>query len=132
MGCTDIFSLPIQYYFVTTTTKKTRIITPKDGCSLLANKFTFFSSNCYIDFEERPHVIAKSEVEKNIDIEIVGKLDEKTLKEIYNGIRKSSKYSPISRRDIYQSFNRDGITDLEKPVFNKRNIKLRKKKSLIK
>ena len=128
IGCTDIFSIPLQYYFVTTTRQKTRIITSEDGCSLFANKFPFFTSNCYIDFEERPHTIIKSKVEKNPDIEIVGKLDEKTLKEIYNGIRNSSKYSPIIRLDIYKSFDRDGITDLEKPVFKRSGTKLRKKK----
>lgn len=128
IGCTDIFSITIYYYFVTTTTKKTRIITPKDGCSLFTNKFSFFTSNCYIDFEERPHTIIKSKVEKNPDIEKVGELDKKTLKEIYNGIRKSSKYSFRARLDIYNSFDRDGITDLEKPVFKRSGTKLRKKK----
>ncbi len=128
IGCTDIFNIPLQYYFVTTTTRQTRIISPKDGCSLLTNKFPFFTFNCYIDFEERPHTRIKSEVEKNPDIEIVGKLDEKTLKEIYNGIRKSSKYSPKIRLDIYNSFDRDGITDLEKPVFKRSGTRLRKKK----
>ena len=128
IGRTDIFSVSIHYYFATTTTKKTRIITPKDGCFLLSTKFSFFTSDCYIDFEERPHPILKSLVEKNPDIEEVGKLDEKILKEIYNGIRKSSKYSFQAKLDIYNSFDRDGITDLEKPVSKRSGAKLRKKK----
>jgi hypothetical protein len=128
IGCTDIFSIPLQYYFVTTTTRPTRIITPKDVCSLLTNKFSFFTSNCYIDFDERPITIIKSLVEKNLDIEKVGELDEKTLKEIYNGIRKSSKYSFQAILDIYNSFDRAGITDLEKPVFKRSGTKIRKKK----
>lgn len=128
IGCTDIFSIPLQYYFVTTTTRSTRIISPKDGCYLLTNEFSFFTYNCYIDYDERSITIRKSIVEKNLDIEKVGELDEKKLKEIYNGIRKSSKYSFQARLDIYNSFDRDGITDLEKPVFKKSGTKLRKKK----
>jgi hypothetical protein len=100
----------------------------KDGCFLSVKKFKLLTSDCYIDYEERPHVIAKSKVEKNADIEPLGELDEKTLKEIYNGIIKSSKYSPVIRLDIYNSFDRDGITDLKKPVSKRTNIKLRKKK----
>ena len=128
IGRTDLFKYPTQYYFVTTTTRQTRIISSKDGCFLSVNKFKFLTSDCYIDYEERPHVIAKSKVEKNADIEPLGELDEKTLKEIYNGIIKSSKYSPVIRLDIYNSFDRDGITDLEKPVFKRSGTKLRKKK----
>ena len=130
IGCTDIFSIPLRYYFVTTTRQKTRIITPKDGCSLLTNEFSFFTYPCYIDYDERPITIIKSIVEKNLglDIEEVGELNEKKLKQIYNGIRKSSKYSFQEKLDIYNSFDRDGITGLEKPVFKRSGTKLRKKK----
>jgi len=131
IGCTNIFNIPIQYYFVTTTRQKTRIITSKDGCSLLTNRYPFFTSDCYIDYEERPHTILQSKVEGNSDIEKVGKLEEETLKEIYSGITKSSRYSFQVRLDIYHSFDRDGVTDLEKPVFKRSGTKLRRR-SLIK
>ena len=115
LGHTDIFSLPIQYYLATTTTSETRILSPTDGCLLSVNKFTFFDCDCYIDYHERPHILLKNQVEKNSAVEKVGKLDEPILKVIYGGIRNSRMYSYRAKLDIYSSFDRDDITDIEKP-----------------
>jgi len=74
-----------------------------------------FEEDCILDFDERPHALAKSTLENNSDIESKGKLNEQTLRMIYNRILKSRFYSKIILRDIHESFNKTGIAGLKKP-----------------
>lgn len=74
-----------------------------------------FEEDCILDFDERPHAVAKSTLENNPCIEPKGKFDEQTLRMIYNRILKSKFFSKVVLRDIHESFNKAGITGLKRP-----------------
>ena len=48
-------------------------------------------------------------------IEIRGKLDNNTMKNIFNQFSRPGVVSRVILRDIFDSFNRDEITGLKKP-----------------
>jgi len=52
-------------------------------------------------------------LENNQSIEEKGKLDEQTLRMIYNRLFRSNAYSRVILRDIHDSFNKAGITGLK-------------------
>ena len=68
-----------------------------------------------MDFEEEIHDIPESIIERcEAQIEIRGRLDVNTMRNIFKQLSRSGVVSAIVLRDIIESFNRDGITGLKK------------------
>jgi hypothetical protein len=119
LGDSGLFSVPIYIYICTTTTQKSDF--QKGGkranhsYKLFSPTGTPFDSECLLDFDEPPWSYPKEIFENNPDIEILGTLDENTLRSIYNGLLKSNAYSKKILLDIHESFNMVGIENLKKP-----------------
>jgi len=112
LGDTGLLESPTRAYIHTTTTN---LGNPGNKIFFSAKKYNFFDQDCYLYYNEPPYTINKSTLKNNPKIEILGRLSEQVLKNIYNGILKSYKYSKIQILDIHASFNKDGITGLKKP-----------------
>jgi len=80
------------------------------------SQFDFFEEDCVIDFDERPYTMSKEQLKAlETEIEIMGILDEQTLRMVYNQLRRSRFISFIELSDIHNSFNMAGISGLKKP-----------------
>lgn len=77
-----------------------------------------FAENCLIDFESSPFSKPRSFFSKGQQIEVKGKVTEEGLRRIYDKIINSGSYPPKVKKDIFESFNRAGITGLRKPKKN--------------
>lgn len=120
LGDSGYFSQVLIAYICTTTTQIHYFQAGGDRIS--HDHFLFkkvpnspFEEECILDFDEPPHTLRKSILENNPSIEEKGKLDEQTLRMIYNRLCRSSAYSRVILRDIHDSFNKAGITGLKKP-----------------
>lgn len=118
LGETGSFSQSVIAHISTTTTK---IGDFKEGGSRRSHDhFVFraksspFEEDCVIDYDDRPFSLQKEKLMNNPDIEIKGKLDEQTMRMIYNRLLKSNAISKAILWDIHDSFNRTGITGLKK------------------
>jgi hypothetical protein len=118
LGQTNPFLDPIISHICTTTTSKEDF--EKGGrrrshkCLRFEKGKFPFDQICLLDFDEIPYSFPKRELEENTNIEIKGKLDEKTIRTIYEGIYFSRLYSPKVKRDLRESLNLIGITGLRK------------------
>lgn len=75
-----------------------------------------FDDDCIIDFDEKPYSIEKNNLLKNqASIVEKGKLNEQTLRMIYNRFLESGLLSKMEMLDLHSSFNNSGITGLKKP-----------------
>lgn len=121
LGKTGHFSTPTFIYLCTTTTQRHHF----EPGGLRSNhtfirfnirQFPFFESDCIMDLDEELHDIREDMLIANqSQITLRGRLDENTLRNIYNQLRRSDVLSPVMLRDIFDSFNRDNITGLKKP-----------------
>ena len=59
--------------------------------------------------------LSKKELEECKKIEIIGKIDNQTMKMIYKKICESKEFTKKEKMDIYNSYKRYGITDINKP-----------------
>lgn len=73
-----------------------------------------FKDDCILDFDIGLHEIKLSSIEGNSNIEVLDRLEELKITEIYDHIRESS-IAKIIKIDIHSSLNLDGITGLRKP-----------------
>ena len=73
-----------------------------------------FKNDCILDFDIGLHEIKLSSIEGNGNIEILDRLEEEKIAEIYGYIRKSS-IAKVIKVDIHSSLNLGGITGLRKP-----------------
>lgn len=79
-------------------------------------QFTIFDEDCIIDFDDRPYPIEKVKLlNRQTNLEVKGKLNEQTLRMIYNRFLRSGVLSKMEMLDIHDSFNNAGITGLAKP-----------------
>lgn len=120
LGDSGLFSQVLIAYLCTTTTQIQHFT--KGGNRSSHDHHLFqksprspFDEDCILDFDERPYPVPKSVLENNPSIEEKGRLDEQTLRMIYNRLLRSTMYSAIILRDIHESFNKIGITGLKKP-----------------
>lgn len=112
LGDSGPFFEPVRSYLHTTTTT----LMPSEPCFFFdAKKCDFFEQDCRLYYNEKPYTFNKSELQNNRDVEIVDRLSEGIMKILYEGIRKSNKYTKMEKLDIHTSFNMDGITGLKKP-----------------
>lgn len=119
LGDSGPFAVTITVYLCTTTTQieKYQAGGPRHGHDhhVLKASPQLFDADCVIDFEEAPYAKAEQEILGNPDIEIKGRLDEQTLRMIWNRIVRSDRYSLKILHDIHASYNRIGITGIKKP-----------------
>jgi hypothetical protein len=79
-------------------------------------QFPVFDEDCVLDFDEEIHTVVESKLQECWgSIEIKGRLDNETLRNIYNLFCKSEVVSLKTMLDIHDSFNHDGLTGLKKP-----------------
>lgn len=119
LGDSGILSNPIFAYICTTTTQMADF--EKGGKREGHRHFCFkkgefpFESDCLLDYDESPyHHLTKQELEKNTNIQVMGNLGQRLMREIYEGIYSSRSYSRIIKRDIRESINLIGISGLRK------------------
>lgn len=121
IGFSATFAQFSEIYLYTTTTQLEQF---KRGGSRGAhshfifkcNQYKVFEQDCAIDFHEPPYSISQSLYEqKQVNIEVKGKLREQDLRMIYNKLLPSPAIAPIVLRDIHSSYNKAGITNLKKP-----------------
>lgn len=75
-----------------------------------------FEKTCILDFDEDLHEIQESTIGKcRAQIEIRGRLDEGTMRNIFKQFSRPGVVSLVILRDIFDSFNRDSIIGLKKP-----------------
>jgi hypothetical protein len=74
-----------------------------------------FEKECFVDVDEGSYDIEKSRLTNNVDIEIMGRLDEQQMRELYNKILRSPYYSKMKVLDIHRGFNNAGVTSLKIP-----------------
>lgn len=121
LGETDSFAQIALVYLATTTTKLEHfqyggVRASHSHFKFETRQFTIFDKDCIIDFDEKPYAVEKEKLLKNrMDIIVKGKLDEKTLRMIYNRFLHSGVLSKMEMLDIHNSFNKAGITGLAKP-----------------
>lgn len=120
LGDSGYFSQVLIAYICTTTSQTHHFETGGDRES--HDHFLFkksphspFEDDCALDFDERPHSVEKARLENNPNIEQKGRLDDHTLRIIYNRVLRSRAYSKVILRDIHESFNKAGITGLTRP-----------------
>ncbi len=121
LGRTSIVSTPVFIYLCTTTTQKQHFL-PGGSRSQHARRnldkrqFPFFEDDCILDFDEDLHHVTQDQIEKCIhDIEIRGRLEQDTMRNIYKQFSRPGVVSRMIMLDIHTSFNNDGITNLKKP-----------------
>jgi hypothetical protein len=73
-----------------------------------------FDQECVLDFDVDPLGYKKADIESNPNIQVLGTLDERTLRSIYDGIYSSKFYSRKIRMDIRESLQQIGIKTLKK------------------
>ncbi|HBL52811.1 MAG TPA: hypothetical protein DHO02_02750 [Syntrophaceae bacterium] len=79
-------------------------------------QFASFDNDCIIDYDDPPYAIKKQYLlNHQADLEVKGKLNEQTLRMIYNNLLKSDACSKMVLLDLHSSFNNAGITSLKKP-----------------
>ena len=118
MGKTHFSVEPAVAYLYTTTG---RLGYYQEGRERSGNSYLLFKSgeycfknDCILDFDIGLHEVGLSVIEANSDIEILDRLEEKKIAEIYNHIRESG-IAKITKIDIHSSLNLGGITGLRKP-----------------
>lgn len=120
LGRASVFSTPVFAYLCTTTTQIQHFEPGGSRCNHTYKRFDVrqfpqFDRDCILDFEEEIHDIPESTIERcEAQIEIRGRLDENTMRNIFKQLSRSGLVSAIALRDIIESFNRDGITGLKK------------------
>jgi hypothetical protein len=121
LGHTAIFTTPTFAYLCTTTAKVEHFNASGKRANHAikrfdAKQFLMFERDCILDYDEELYDIQEDILGKCKDrIEIKGRLDENTLRNIYKQFSRADVISPVQMRDIYESFNRAGITNLKKP-----------------
>jgi len=121
LGRTSIFKVPVFSLLCTTTTQFHHFepggTRSNHAYRLFSVKeFRLFDKDCILDFEEDLHDISQDILERCSDqIQIKGRLDENTMRSIYKQFSRPGVVSKVILIDIYDSFNRDGITGLKKP-----------------
>lgn len=121
LGETGPFS-QISFIYLATTTTQIEHFQP-GGTRTGHNKFkfetrqfAFFDDDCILDYDDPPYAIKKQDLLNHLaDLEVKGKLNEQTLRMIYNNLLKSDSYSKMVLLDLHNSFNNAGITGLKKP-----------------
>jgi len=78
-------------------------------------KYPIFDKDCILDLDMREPCLIKKELEECNKIEIIGKIDNQTMKIIYKKICESKKFTKKEKMDIYNSYKRYGITEINKP-----------------
>lgn len=120
-GFSGYFAQVSEVYLYTTTTqlnhfKKFGIRSSHSYFIFQCNHYTVFDQDCAIDFDEGPYNLAITQLEqKKDDIEVKGKLNEQTLRMIYNKLLSSRFISRKILMDIHDSYNKVGIKNLKKP-----------------
>ena len=121
LGRTSLVSCPIFVYLCTTTTQIQQFApggnrSNHTSRTFNVNQFSMFDDNCILDFDEDLHEVTETVIEKCKDkIEIKGRLDSDTMRNIYKNFLRPGVVSRKILSDIHDSFNRDGISNLKKP-----------------
>lgn len=121
LGRTSVFDTPVFAYLCTTTTQF-RYFEPgglRNGHAYKrfdVRQFPQFERDCFLDFDEEIYDILESTIDScQAQIEIRGRLDKNTMRNIFKQFTRPGVVSPVKLRDIYDSFNRDDIVGLKKP-----------------
>jgi len=121
LGETGPFSQIALIYLATTTTQMDHF---QQGSSRAGHshfkfetrQFNIFDYDCILDFDDPPYAIEKvTFLNRQADIAVKGKLNEETLRMIYNRFLKSGACSKMVMLDIHDSFNKAEIAGLKKP-----------------
>ena len=121
LGRTSIATTPTFAYLCTTTTKREKFNPggPRSGHAhkiFDVRQFPIFDEDCILDYDEDLHVVSMEDLTRHeYHIEVKGRLDEETLRNIYKQYFRSVVVSKIQMIDIHSSFNLDGIEGLKKP-----------------
>ena len=73
-----------------------------------------FDQECVLDFDEDPYAYKKADLESNRNIELMGKLNDQTMRLIYDRIYFARSYSRKIKMDIRESLQQIGIKGLRK------------------
>lgn len=126
LGNTSLYTFQINIYTVTTTSltgyyqaggsrcRYLHIKIPAGSFGLPKDSIVDVDSN-YMPFYQNSVMDAAS------DIEVVGKLDNETLRAIYRLIAESRKIPPNEKDDIYTCLRNSGIKDISKPKLSKKS-----------
>jgi hypothetical protein len=120
MGNTGILSIPYPRAYLLTTTgrvEKFKIGGDREKhthCTFDSNTSPF-ESPCVMDFEEDYYPYELSKIESNPDIEIKERLRIQDIQMIWNKILRSSIFTKMEQRDIYDGLKRENI-----PISGKR------------
>ncbi|MFZ4439546.1 MAG: hypothetical protein ACOYOS_14045 [Syntrophales bacterium] len=121
LGRTGAFHTPAFLYLCTTTTQLHHFELGGNRSNHALKRFDvrqfpLFEKDCVLDFDEDLHMIAETDLKRcGALIEIKGRLDKNTMKNIFNQFSRPGVVSRVILRDIFDSFNRDEITGLKKP-----------------
>ncbi len=121
LGCTPPVITPITLYFCTTTTQIEKFerggSRDSHPCKRFPiRQFPIFEQDCILDYDEDLHPMSRDAYDRcRGNIEVKGRLDENTMRNIYKQYLRPGVVSPRMMKDIHDSFNRDGITGLKMP-----------------
>ena len=115
---TTPFEQPILAQICTTTTSvndfKTGGKRASHKCFIFEKGKYPFDQECVLDFDEDPYAYKEADLESNRNIELMGKLNDQTMKLIYEGIYFSRSYSRKIKINIRESLQQIGIKGLRK------------------
>lgn len=121
VGSSGLFAQIAMVYLCTTTTQTDKFKGGGNRCNHSHFKFEIsqfpeFEEDCVIDFDEKPYSMEKNRLlSYKDDIETRGKLNDNILRMVYKRLQQSGLLSYVEKCDIYDSFNRCGITGLKRP-----------------
>jgi hypothetical protein len=121
LGRTSILATPVFAFLCTTTTQHQHFEPGGDRSHHACKRFDIrefpqFERNCILDYDEDLHEIREDMIDKcRTNIEIKGRLNENTMRNIFKQFARPGVVAHVIMCDIYESFNRDGITGLKKP-----------------
>ncbi len=115
---TTPFEQPILAHICTTTTSvddfKTGGKRASHKCFIFEKGKYPFDQECVLDFDEDPYAYKKADLESNRNIELMGKLNDQTMRLIYDRIYFARSYSRKIKMDIRESLQQIGIKGLRK------------------
>jgi hypothetical protein len=121
IGFSGIFAQVAVAYLCTTTTHLQQFGPAgkrknHDHFKFSKDQFPIFEQDCVVDFDAPIYDVEIAKIDNDIaNIEIKGKLAQDTMRMVYKRFLRSPFLSPVTLRDIYDSFNKAGITGLLRP-----------------
>jgi hypothetical protein len=131
LGFSGIFAQIAVVYLSTTTTqlqhyKESGKRKNHSHFIFQTNQYPTFEKDCVIDFSEQPYPATETKLkscQNDININIMGKLTEDTMRMIFKRFSRSGSVAPKVLGDIHTSYNNAGITSLQKPKHHKKKRK---------